>query len=399
MQGLTCFIFIFLIDVLIIVFSRNMFHPAVLVATEWLIILGLYIFTDHGLFELSTKTYLIVFLWVAFFTFFACFFSHFNFAANRFIKTSTSNKSFIRKLYVPLLCSNIGLILSIVTTYGVNFSAIRYGLLGHIPINIKLLFYVNTFCYAYFAVILFSNIVSKKKIIVFAFSIIVCSLFKTNKTVFFSFFLLILFCLAEKQKLTLKVFAWLSGLTILLMAIIVIMRGDVKTYSDFTVIKYLSIYILSPLTAFDQVVKGNVSVPTHHTGGYLFSFFYKIFSVFTGEKVVGFGPWVNVPLPTNVFTVFAPSYIDFGVSGIVFMACIQGITWGVIFSFVKKEYLMYKVLYAVLLYYPGMQFFSDYFTNSFSVFIQYCFFSFIIVVKIKELKYFTYNPNILLNKK
>ena len=116
-------------------------------------------------------------------------------------------------------------------------------------------------------------------------------------------------------------------------------------------------------------------------------FFYKLTSIFTGEKATIFGPWVNVPLPTNVYTVLAPSYIDFGVFGIILSSSVQGIVWGTIYGFVKRNYIIFKIIYGTMLYYMGLQFFSDYFAYSFSVFIQYVILSIILVVKIRGLQY------------
>ena len=272
-------------------------------------------------------------------------------------------------------------------TYGAGFTAIRLGLLGRIPPYVKLLFYVNTFSYAYFAAISLSNLFTRRKILFFAFFIIVTSFFKTNKTTFISFFLLILFVFRQKKLLSIKTFALLSLLTAGLLSAIVKMRGDIDTFLEFSILKYLIIYLLSPLTAFDQVVNGSLAVPEHLPGGYVFVFFYKLISVFSGEQAKIFGPWVNVPLPTNVFTVFCPSYIDFGLFGIIFSASVQGVVWGTIYGFVKRNFIIFKIIYGTMLYYIGLQFFSDYFSYSFSVFIQYFILSIILVTKIKDSKY------------
>ena len=184
-------------------------------------------------------------------------------------------------------------------------------------------------------------------------------------------------------------------ITIGLLVAIVEMRGDKNTFASFSIVKYLTIYLLSPLTAFDQVVTGKLSVPVHLNGGYVFVFFYKLTSIVTGEKATIFGPWVNVPLPTNVYTVLAPSYIDFGIFGIVLSSSIQGIVWGTIYGFVKRNFLIFKIIYGTMLYYMVLQFFSDYFAYSFSVFIQYFILSIILVVKIKGLNYLVYESRSL----
>lgn len=387
MQGLTCFLLLLIISFSLLIIKKDFFHPAVLVSIEWLFIIFLYIFTNHGLYELSIETYLIVFLWVFFFSLCSFASSNVKFSINKKYKSYIPNISFIKRLYLPLLLSNILLIGSIILAYGANFNSIRLGLLDRIPPYVKILFYINTFSYAYFAVICFSNIFKLRKILIFAFFIILTSFFKTNKTTFISFFLLVLFVFRQRKLLNLKTFLFMTIITIGLLVAIVEMRGDKNTFVSFSIGKYLTIYLLSPLTAFDQVVTGKLSVPAHQNGGYVFVFFYKLTSIFTGEKATIFGPWVNVPLPTNVYTVLAPSYIDFGIFGIVLSSSIQGIVWGTIYGFVKRNFLIFKIIYGTMLYYMGLQFFSDYFAYSFSVFIQYVILSIILVVKIRGLQY------------
>lgn len=395
MQGITCFLLLVFTCLFLLWIEKDFFHPSVLVSFEWLFIIFLYVFTNHGLNELSLETYFIVFSWVFFFSLTSFTTSHSKFAIDKKYKTYLPNISFIKKLYIPLLFCNILLIGIIILAYGASFSSIRIWLLGQIPPYIKILFYVNTFSYAYFAVICLSNVFKLRKILLFAFFIILTSFFKTNKTTFISFFLLILFVFRQRKLLNFKTFIILTFITIGLLLAIVEIRGDKDTFLDFSITKYLTIYLLSPLTAFDQVVIGKLSVPHHQNGGYVFVFFYKLISIFTGEKATIFGPWVNVPLPTNVYTVLAPSYIDFGFFGIVFSATIQGIVWGTIYSFVKRNFIIFKIIYGTMLYYMGLQFFSDYFAYSFSVFIQYFILSIPLVVKIKGLNYLFYEPRSL----
>lgn len=387
MQGLTSFYILLIFTFFFLIRTKDIFHPATLVSCEWLFINFLYNFTNHGLYKLSEKTYLILTLWVIFFSSVSYGISKTNFYIKSKYTVINTNIPFLKKIYTPLLIANILLILAIISAYGANLSYIRNGILKYIPPYVKILFYFNTFSYAYFASICFSNNFSKKKIILFAIIIIITSFFKVNKTTFISFFLLILFVLKEKKLLTLKNFLFLTAITALLVYFVMSLRGDKNTLLDFSIGKYLTIYILSPLTAFNEIVIQKLSIPEHFIGSYNFNFFFKIFSIFSNTETEIFGPWVNVPLPTNVFTVFAPSYIDFGIIGIVIFASLQGFVWGFIYHFVKKEYLIFKIIYGTLLYYLGLQFFSDYFSYSFSVFLQYSLLSIFLVIKIKDFKY------------
>ena len=53
--------------------TRNIIHPAVITNAVWAIILTIYNFVDHGLFELSDKFFFVLLIWTFTFLFYITF--------------------------------------------------------------------------------------------------------------------------------------------------------------------------------------------------------------------------------------------------------------------------------------------------------------------------------------
>lgn len=385
--------FIFLFFLFLIFYTRDVLHPAVIITLGWGLIIYLYNYVDHGLFDISDKTMQLVLLWIYCFSFSSLLTSRMNFRLSLKLNYTDVSVDILNKLYIFFSLSNLALVVFIILTFGFSPIDIRLGLLNSIPFHINVLFYINTFSYVYLSYILIKkNSLSKNKIVLFLFIMIITSFIKMNKTAFFSLFFLLIYILRIKNKLKIKTIIILCIALLLLVTLLVGIRGDADTISDFSVLKYLYIYILSPLTAFDFIVQGKVSV-SNPVGGYTFVFFNRVLSfipnISLNTKI--FGPWVNVPLPTNVYTALAPFYLDFGEQGIIIFASLQGFFWGCMYNLQKRKKIIFQVFYGVLLYSLILQFFSDYFFYTFSVLIQIFIVSSLFVVKLKDFKYLKYN--------
>lgn len=387
------FVFLFIFILFLIYYTRDILHPSLIITLEWGTILFLYSYVDHGLYVISDKTINLVLLWTYCFSFSSLLTSRTNFKLSLKLDYSDVSVGVLNILYIFFVLSNIALIVFIILAFGVSPIDIRLGLLDSIPFHINVLFYINTFSYVYLSYILIKkNSLSKNKIVLFLFIMVITSFIKMNKTAFFSLFFLLIYILKIKNKLKIRTIIILCIALLLLVTLLVGIRGDAGTISDFSIMKYLYIYILSPLTAFDFIVQGKVPV-SNPVGGYSFVFFNRVLSLIPNISLNTkiFGPWVNVPLPTNVYTALAPFYLDFGEQGIIIFASLQGFFWGCMYNLQKRKKIIFQVFYGVLLYSLILQFFSDYFFYTFSVLIQIFIVSSLFVVKLKDLKYLKYN--------
>lgn len=162
-------------------------------------------------------------------------------------------------------------------------------------------------------------------------------------------------------------------------------RADYDFESDSGLINFLYIYLLSPLTAFDALINNEVFLEPGAPWSNTLSFFYKIFNVFGANLEMGeLGSYIYVPLPTNVFTTMRGFYLDGGMFGIFIMSIILGLYLGNIYSYQKRNHVVYILFYAAI--YTGLffQHFGDYFFYSLSMIIQYYIFSHIIVRGFKK---------------
>lgn len=370
---------------------KDLFHPSCIVTVEWLVILILYAYTKHGLFSISDYTLCLVLMWSIIFSISCFMFSRIKFQCSIKISNQSVNHSLIKSLYIPLVLLKILFIISIFSFFGFSPGQIRKGLLEDLPVLLKLLFYIDSFSTIYYFALFFDKKSSIRMKIFFTILVIFCSFLKMNKTVFLSIFFSFCYLLYSQKKLNVKSLLFLLLIVCGSVFLLVYIRKDSSTIQDFTIGKYLAIYTLSPLTAFGQIVNGDIKISAHES--YVFIFLNRVFSKLFNLNLntTIFGPWINVPFPTNVYTILAPFYIDFKTVGIVTFSFIEGAFSGYIYSYVKRNFIAFKIFYAGFIFSLFLQFFSDYFFYAMSTLLQYLIFSFVFVVKIKEKKYFKAN--------
>lgn len=144
----------------------------------------------------------------------------------------------------------------------------------------------------------------------------------------------------------------------MLFILIQIFRG--ASGSEFSLLDFLYIYILSPLPAFDSYILNSNSTNLFST----VSFGEHTFANLLGDSSVNPDYFENenfvfVPLPTNVFTVMSSYFIDWRWRGIA----LGGFFFGLFFSYIYKRAKVndiYKLLYASVAYIIVLQFFFDF---------------------------------------
>ncbi len=128
----------------------------------------------------------------------------------------------------------------------------------------------------------------------------------------------------------------------------------------------LGIYIYSPLVALGLLEN---TIHTIHFGEYTFRIFYAVsyyfgFSELPPQETIL--DYVNVPFPTNVYTVMQPFYSDFGLLGVFLGAIFYGVFWGVLFKFVERKGYHYLMIYSLLVISLVTSFFGETLITNFS---------------------------------
>ncbi|ELG88693.1 hypothetical protein A311_02657 [Escherichia coli KTE146] len=130
---------------------------------------------------------------------------------------------------------------------------------------------------------------------------------------------------------------------ILFMHFIRMSSGDSTTISS-----VLGVYIYSPLLALSKLPELNINGESgEYTFRFLIAILYKI-GLSSNEPVKTILDYVNVPVPTNVFTVMQPFYQDYSLFGVAFGAIFYGIIYSSIYLLAKKGNPVALLIYAVL---------------------------------------------------
>ena len=132
-------------------------------------------------------------------------------------------------------------------------------------------------------------------------------------------------------------------------------------------------YLLPSLAAFQELL----SQFTDWLNGAL-----TFRTVFAVLSAVGFSveverlvmEYVEVPVPTNVYTWIAPYYMDFGLMGIVFFSALVGCLSGVIYRFSQGGRPVATIAYAISCYPLFMQFFQEQYLTLLSQWMQFSFY-------------------------
>ncbi len=399
-------IFILLLFLLFVanyqIMKKRIMHPAVLFSLVWCIILALHLFFSftllNELFPLTLSTYIIFFMGALAFSFGA------------FIETAIAEKVEVKSkainnipntsqtgINVSLRCLLlaiiiIGLPFYIQAAYRVflasNIDSFFAGLrteLSYGSEDIGWTKYLVSFSFVVFAINLYSFFKERtktNKILVsvnFLFTL-TYAVFVTGRGLFLML-LLLYFGLSyvQNKNFSLKKIASFFTLFILLFISIGIMYGKGGDKENTIkenikpVLQTTAIYLVTPLNAFDWEKHHQFQVT--YEGNYSLRFFTKIaeqLDLTPNLKVTELvQPFVFVPYPTNVYTIYSPYIKDFGNLYAWVMLFLFGyIHTFIFFKALSTKSFRYSVYFSFLLFPLFMSFFQDQYLSLFSQWLQ-----------------------------
>lgn len=136
-----------------------------------------------------------------------------------------------------------------------------------------------------------------------------------------------------------------------------------------TFIDFIGMYLTSPSVAFSRLTEEL----TPQFGTNTFEFFYAVFdklglgTFVVHDKVQDF-MWV--PMPTNVYTIMQPFFVDFGCFGVAFFAALYGVLFGVLYRAHLNGDSIGRALYSYAVFILILQFYQDNLMLSLSYIIQ-----------------------------
>lgn len=147
----------------------------------------------------------------------------------------------------------------------------------------------------------------------------------------------------------------------------------------------VALYVYSPIVAF-----GYMDIDTSlHIGAYIFRFLYVIGNILNigPDPVKVILPFVEVPVPTNVYTVMHTFYHDFGLLGVTLGAALFGLFFSCLYYLSVKRGGLWLVLFSGYSITLAMQFSGDFLFLTFSNNLQILFYAVIVFLASRRVNY------------
>lgn len=382
---------LFLLSFIGIFISKSMLSPEFISPFGWGVILLLYLVLNHGLYNLSDKVLIIVLLW-NFSLFLGVLITRFFLMLkNKKIKNKRSEADFnllsfgVYRFYYWV--SIIGFFPTLYIIYkqtqaigGDFFYSLRMANTGIIESDISLGIFIYVYVFANIAYftefILIKKGSSKKRFVILLLINFILAITTASKSAFLFFMISTLVIYLLKNKIffpNFKVVKY-SFVTIILMISIQTLRDSGSSAKiDGSTLLYT--YLLGGLPALDKIVNSEMSSSQfgQNTFSLVINFLKKIgFKENISKNYVNditYDSYINVPYPTNVYTVIGPIWLDFSYLGVVLSAFFVGIL--VCFFYIeanKKSWalIVYGYLFCILV----LQFFGEYIFTNMSLLLQ-----------------------------
>ncbi len=347
----------------------DLFSPWTITNIVWTLILFFFIFWGEYLYQLKTQFYTALLLWITFFNLFSVI--QFDFTT-KFHGKNIFNVTIYNILIVVLVVLMPIYFYKIYLSIGGSFTNLAYTIRitaqqGNLEIGV--LKYIRSLASALMIVSLWRWENNKKTAVFLVIANILMGLSIMEKGTFFTILVVIIFIFYCKKKISLKTITILA-LCFLAFSFFFNVLRQRDIHNEISFINFFSIYITSPSVAFETLEASSSA----YFGESTFPFFYKISNALgltdieTVSKVKEF---VWVPVYTNVYTVMAQYFVDFGYPGVAIFASINGFINGFVYKKCLTGSSIMKCLYSYLLSLLLLQFFQENFFVSISVVIQH----------------------------
>ena len=157
--------------------------------------------------------------------------------------------------------------------------------------------------------------------------------------------------------------------------------GEESDYAqDESLIDFIGMYVMSPPVAYCTTMRDVVNQFGTNTFEVIYMHLSRmgIGNYEVHEKLQEF---VNVPIPTNVYTIMQPFFRDFGYMGVAFFAWIYGLVSGILYRFSCNGNTLCICLYTYMVEILALQFFQENIFLSLAFVAQLVFIVCVIVVK------------------
>ena len=368
----------------------DLFSPWMITTLVWLAILILFQFSGNLLYPLQSRFYTCVIIWVLLMSA-TSIITYYAFPSAKELCQSENDIDIARDIHVnelfymmfftismvctPLYVYNIYKVISMFGTQDIFFNLRIFASAGEKDMLQTLLIYVNAINQALFIIEMWRYPNGNKwRFIAIILASFMCAVAIMEKGALFFMLTVSLFILYEKGHIKIR--------TIILWGIILLftfhginqMRTSENTVRESTFLDFFNVYVMSPSVAFERVQEKL----TEQYGSRSFAFFYAVITrLGLGQFVVEpkLQEFSQVPMFTNVYTVFQPFFEDFGYKGIAFFSTVYGVFTGWLYRQCRNGGAISKCMYAYIV----LQFYQENLILSLSMLVQYLFVFFFVL--------------------
>lgn len=342
------------------------FSPWVITIAIWGIILGLYYILDTDLYPITEQFYYCLTIWLPLFCASAIITYALTPANNSAtipaggidINTYIFHFFFIVSLIItPLYVYRV---YQLVTMFGTedlmnNVRVLAVHGDGHGFLN-----YSSVINQALFIVALWAHPrISTWKVVVMGIACMTSALAIMEKGSMLFVFVCIIFVLYKKRVVKLRTIILSPAIIVVAFYFFNLARAiDESEYQENeTLMDFFAQYVLSPPVAFCQLMPDITPQFGTNTFETVYLFLRRFgFDVVVKAKLQDF---VYVPIPTNVYTIFQPFYIDFGYQGIAIFAIVYGVVSGYLYRLFRNGSAIGICLYTYGVFVLLMQFYQE----------------------------------------
>lgn len=393
-MGLILSLFFILLSIVFFRINRKFSDPMFIVCCSWGVSLFLYEVVDHGMPILSTKVLNIFFLWVISFLIGCLCFNYFK-AKNKLkldkfdVIYNLKNNVLLRRnlniyFWISVICFFPQVYLGYkqaISESGNLFLNMRLASAGLIEkkFDAGIFGYGKTFTIITLLIylLIYRKGDSKYRILILFLMYFILSIIAVGKSQFL-FLIISMFIVWSFRKKISKT-TILAGILFLIsiFSALQIARSDEGINNDKVVSQMFYSYFFAGMPALDRIV--NSRMESSEFAQNSFQFFNRLTKVisdnnlskeYTYEFDITNGGYMYVPVPTNVYTIIGPFWLDFKYEGVL---CF-GFIYGLIFGFLYKKFWQMKiyglVTYSLFVSTLILPFFGEFIFSYLSYFLQ-----------------------------
>ena len=358
------------------------FSPWTITVVIWAVILGLYYILDTNLYPITGQFYYCLIIWLPIFVL-SSLFTYNSLTVKDPGSTETFSFHFNRKVFnaffvlsliiTPLYVKSV---LDVVLMFGTDDIMNNVRTLAVYGDGQGILNYSIVINQTLLVVALWAHPrIPMWKVITLVIACLMNSLAIMEKGTMFFVFVSIVFVLFEKRVIHLRSILIFSVILIVLFYLFNLGRAEKGSQykEEETLLDFIVMYALSPPVAFCQLVQDVTPQfgPNTFNNIYIFISRFGISDIVVKQKLQAFA-WV--PIPTNVYTVFQPFFVDFGYRGVAFFAWLYGCASGLLYRLYRNRNSIGCALYTYMVYALVLQFYQDNLLYSLVFVIQFIFF-------------------------